>query len=299
MIRKGGAVVDALLTDERKQYKVRAISRNSSSSKAKALADRGVEVAEGDLSDKASLVKAFTGADSAFIVTDFHSAKTPEREIQQGRNAIDAAKEAGVKFVVFSTLEDLPQDVKSALPKLDDGYTVPHFEAKANIKEYLEQSGVPHACLLTSIFFENFLEGMGPRKQEDGSAAFSTNLGTAPHAWHSVIDIGGSAAEILADPTKYDGKTIPVNSGYITNDECAKVYSAVTGEEVRYHEITDEQMASFPFPIAKELANMFAYYKRFPYYDQLREPTNCIFKGPSFSEWAKQNVDALKAKAQG
>ncbi len=53
----GGAVVDALLTDERKQYKVRAISRNSSSSKAKALADRGVEVAEGDLSDKASLVK--------------------------------------------------------------------------------------------------------------------------------------------------------------------------------------------------------------------------------------------------
>ena len=50
---------------------------------------------------------------------------------------------------------------------------------------------------------------------------------------------------------------------------------------------------------AKELANMFAYYKRFPYYDQLREPTNCIFKGPSFAEWAKQNVDALKAKVQG
>ena len=50
---------------------------------------------------------------------------------------------------------------------------------------------------------------------------------------------------------------------------------------------------------AKELANMFAYYKRFPYYDQLREPSKCIFKGPSFAEWAKQNVDALKAKGQG
>ena len=50
-------MVDALLADERKQYKVRAISRNSSSSKAKALADRGVEVVEGDLSDKDSLVK--------------------------------------------------------------------------------------------------------------------------------------------------------------------------------------------------------------------------------------------------
>ena len=41
--------------------------------------------------------------------------------------------QAGVKFVVFSTLEDFPQDVKSALPGLDDGYTVPHFEAKAKV----------------------------------------------------------------------------------------------------------------------------------------------------------------------
>ena len=54
-------------------------------------------------------------------------------------------------------------------------------------------------------------------------------------AWpkHLLEYILGLCAEILADPTKYDGKTIPVNSGYITNDECAKVYSAVTGEEVR------------------------------------------------------------------
>ena len=49
---------------------------------------------------------------------------------------------------------------------------------------------------------------------------------------------------------------------------------------------------------AKELANMFAYYKRFPYYDQLREPSKCIFKGPSFTEWAKQNADVLKAQIQ-
>ena len=44
------------------------------------------------------------------------------------------AMQAGVKFVVFSTLEDLPEDVKSALPRLEDGYTVPHFEAKANVQ---------------------------------------------------------------------------------------------------------------------------------------------------------------------
>ena len=50
-------MVSALLADGRKQYKVRAVSRDSSSSKAKALTDRGVEVVEGDLSNKDSLVK--------------------------------------------------------------------------------------------------------------------------------------------------------------------------------------------------------------------------------------------------
>ena len=47
---------------------------------------------------------------------------------------------------------------------------------------------------------------------------------------------------------------------------------------------------------AGEMANMFAYYKRFPYYDEMREPSKCIYKGPSFAEWAQQNAEVLKAQ---
>ena len=39
--------------------------------------------------------------------------------------------QAGVKFVVFSTLETMPEDVKAMLPEIESGYTVPHFESKA------------------------------------------------------------------------------------------------------------------------------------------------------------------------
>lgn len=49
---------------------------------------------------------------------------------------------------------------------------------------------------------------------------------------------------------------------------------------------------------AAELANMFAYYKLFPYYDQLREPSKCIYKGPSFAQWAEKNAKALTATVQ-
>ena len=54
---QGGSVVDAAL--KAGTYKVRAITRNTSSEKAKALAARGVEVVKADLNDLASLVGAF------------------------------------------------------------------------------------------------------------------------------------------------------------------------------------------------------------------------------------------------
>lgn len=43
--------------------------------------------------------------------------------------------QTGVKFVVFSTLDAIPEDVKKALPEVDNtGFVVPHFESKAAIE---------------------------------------------------------------------------------------------------------------------------------------------------------------------
>ena len=40
---------------------------------------------------------------------------------------------------------------------------------------------------------------------------------------------------------------------------------------------------------------MFAYYKRWPYYDQLRDPSKVIYKGPTFAVWAQQNAKDINA----
>ncbi len=63
------------------------------------------------------------------------------------------------------------------------------------LQDYLKQSGIPHACLLTSAFFDNFIGGMKLQKQGD-AYCWGHNLGTAPHAWHAVGDIGGTTAGI-------------------------------------------------------------------------------------------------------
>jgi len=66
---QGNSVIGALLKDP--SYKIRAITRNPSGEKGKALSAQGVEVVAADLNDEASLVKAFSGASVIFGVTDF------------------------------------------------------------------------------------------------------------------------------------------------------------------------------------------------------------------------------------
>jgi hypothetical protein len=135
---QGGSVVSAFLED--KTFKVRGITRNPESKKAKDLAARGVEVVRADLNDEASLVKAFEGAHTIFAVTDFFepfAAKgaqhAMEVEYSQGTNlAKAAAKTASLERYIWSTLPDSK--------RLSNGkWPVPHFEAKVRVDEFIKQ----------------------------------------------------------------------------------------------------------------------------------------------------------------
>lgn len=66
---QGDSVIKTLL--EQPQHQIRGLTRNTSSDKAKALADKGVEMVAADLDDKASLEAAFVGAHIIFIVSNY------------------------------------------------------------------------------------------------------------------------------------------------------------------------------------------------------------------------------------
>src|SRR3989454_2494180 len=95
---QGGAVVRALQANG--QFKVRALTRNPD--KHRDLAD---EVVEADLNRPETLAAAFKGAYGVFLVTTSSLEGTDERK--QGAAAVQAAKDAGVKHVVWSTLPDV------------------------------------------------------------------------------------------------------------------------------------------------------------------------------------------------
>src|SRR5437773_11831223 len=148
---QGSGLVSAILADPNGGYAVRAITRDTSKDKAKAMAAKGAEVVAADLDDVESLKKAFAGAYGVFAVTNFWEHFSAEKEKAQAKNIADAAKAAGVKHVIWSTLEDTRKLMSfddKRMPILQEKYRVPHFDAKAEADAYF--SGLPATLLVTS-----------------------------------------------------------------------------------------------------------------------------------------------------
>ena len=96
--QQGGGVLRAL--QARGQFKVRALTRNPD--KHRELAE---EVVEADLDRPESLQAALEGAHGVFLVTNFWGGGT--NELKQATAAVRAAKDAGVKHFIWSTLPDV------------------------------------------------------------------------------------------------------------------------------------------------------------------------------------------------
>src|SRR6516225_5436013 len=132
MGQQGGGVVDALLGAGK--FAVRVASRNPASDAARALAVRGVEVVQADLLDPSSLRSALAGAHGAFVVTNFWDPAQMPRETEIGRAAVQAARAAGVKHLIWSTLPDCE--------KLTGGrLKVAHFPGKARVDAAVKPDG--------------------------------------------------------------------------------------------------------------------------------------------------------------
>ena len=181
---QGGGLVRAIAADPARRFRARAITRNPDSDKARALAGPAVELRRADADDPASLARALEGADAAFCVTNFWEHFSPEREIAQAGAMARAAKAAGLRHLIWSTLEDSRLWVPlsdARMPTLMGKYKVPHFDAKAEADALFRDAGLPTTFLLTSFYWENLIHfGMGPKPGPDGTLVWAMPLGSGP-----------------------------------------------------------------------------------------------------------------------
>lgn len=264
---QGRGLVEAILSDPHGAFRARAITRDANSEAAKALKAQGAEVVEANLDDPHSIRRAFEGAYGAFCVTFYWAHMSPVKEITHIQNMAQAAAEAGLEHVVWSTLEDTRKWIPLSddrMPTLMGHFKVPHFDAKGEADRFFVNAGVPTTFLLATFYWDNFIHfGMGPQKTEDGTLAITFPMGQEKLAGIAAEDIGKCAYSLFQGGQPYVGKFVGIAGEHCSGDEMAQQLTQALGQTVRYQAVSPEQYRGFGFPGADDVANMFQFYRDF------------------------------------
>ena len=267
---QGGGLVRAILNDPNGGFAARAITRDVNSEKARALAKLGAEVVAANVDDQASLERAFAGAHGAYCVTFFWDHFSAEKEKAEATLMARAAKAAGVKHVIWSTLEDTRKWVPlsdNRMPTLQGKYKVPHFDGKGECDAEFTKAGVPTTFLLTSFYWDNLIHfGMGPRKGADGKIVFALPMGDKKLPGIAAEDIGRCAYGIFKRGSEFIGRTVGIAGEHPTGAQMAASLSRALGQPVSYYAMPFDDYRKLGFPGADDLGNMFQFKHDFESY---------------------------------
>ena len=207
--------------------------------KAAALADRGVRVRRGDYDDAASLAHAFEGADQLLLVS---APATGETALRQHRTAIDAARRAGVRRVVYTS--HMGANPASAFAPMVD-----HAATEA----LLDDSGLAFTALRNGFYAASGRMLLG-RAFETGEVAAPAD---GPVSWTAHDDLADAAAIVLTEEGRFEGPTPPLTGSAAL--DLAGLAEEALGRPIRRTVLTDAQYReALPEPVAELLLGMFA-----------------------------------------
>lgn len=301
---QGGGLVRAILADPDGGFQVRALVRDPNSEKAAELERLGAEVVQADFDDLASLKKAFAGAYGAYCMTDFGLTATPEQDIERTARMAEAASDAGLKHVIWSTLEDAREIVPlddDRVPTLMGKYKLPQADGKAEGNKEFIKRGVPTTFMLTSFYWDNFVNfGMGPMRGEDGVLTLTMPMDDSKLPGIAAIDIGKCAYGIFKQGEAYIGKTVGIAGGHNKVQEIADGYAKLLGEPVRYYAIPIEDLRALGFPGVEITANTLQLYRdfedRYCGNRNLEESRALNPEIQTLDDWFAANAAAIKAQ---
>ena len=280
--QQGGGVVHAL--QAREGFKVRALTRDPD--RHRELAD---EVVEADLNRPEILKAAFEEAHGVFLVTNFREAGADE--LNQATAAVRAAKDAGVKHFVWSTLPNVEA--------ISGGkFDVPHFTGKAKIDRIVKEAGFPHhTFVIAPGYYQNFVGFLAPQKQADGSVGWALPLDPDVRCLHmgDIRELGNIVAGAFAHPDEAgSGEYLPLVGDFLSFNEIVETLNR-QGHKFSFKQVPKEVFATL-FPGAAELAEMFSYWEAHTYLgsdssDRIALANKIAGRQPArFSTWARLNL---------
>ena len=211
--RQGGSVVDALLAADR-SFDVRGVTRDATTREARTLRDRGVELIEGNMADRAAMDRAVAEADAVFGVT-----------VGGG----DAQREQGRTLVAAAAAGDPDRFVFSSGGNADRRPGIPEVDAKHDVERRLAATDLETTVIRPHSFTTNFT---GQRRAiENGEIAVPMPEG-ASQLLVDPADVGRFAARAIVEPARFVGKTVELAAESLTLAGIAAAFTDVLNRPV-------------------------------------------------------------------
>ena len=234
---------------------VRCITRNTSSAAAQALSEQGAEVVTADLSDSASLLRAFEGAHVIFVNTDFWTTYVSllgtksfeeackigyETEVRHARNAAEAAAR-------IPTLERYVYSALGPMKRTSNGrYASTHWETKAATVDHIEEN-MPDLAAKTSYIYigvyatNAFL--LPKANKADPSGPYNYIVNCSPSTIFPIIDTANSTGPFVHALINEPPRTrLLAYDSSMTVGEVVKTWERVTGKQAKFEQLSTEQM---------------------------------------------------------
>ena len=204
--------------------------------KAKQLKEKGVQIRIGDYHQKESLVLAFQNVEKLILISssDFNN------RIGQHKNAIDAAKQAGVKHILYTGVSI--NDIQTSPLR---GFLEDHYQTE----DYIKQNGFTYTMLQHSLYSDVIPMFIGEQVLDTG-VFFPAGEGRVAYA--SRTDLAEAIAKIVVSDA-YDNKILPLtNIENYSYADVAKILTEISGKEVAYvsptPEVYEETLNEFHLP---------------------------------------------------
>ncbi|MCZ4244387.1 NmrA/HSCARG family protein [Pedobacter punctiformis] len=269
--KQGRSAAHSLLQSGR--YRVRGITRRIDSLEAMRLAEQGVELVSIplDIGYKKDFVKAFRGSDGVFMMTP-NIAPPLTHELELGKQLADAAVEAGVRQIIFSSLENVE--------KITNGKKfAPHFTDKAKIEQYIRTLPVTSSFIYMAFFYTNLMEFYTPVVKRD-RLVFPIYLPKdfrAPFV-DPLTATGPAILEIFSNPDQYAGKSLPIIGDILSPEEMVDTFVQVTGKKAVYSSAYTRKDFLHHFPefgsneiLVNEILGMAEYAVEYGYFSKDRD----------------------------
>jgi uncharacterized protein YbjT (DUF2867 family) len=227
-----------------KGWELRALTRDANAKAARALADKGVELVQGDLEDPSSLDTAVRGVYGVYSVQDFWAVGA-KREVKQGKNLAGAAKKAGIAHFVYSSVGGAERNSG-----------IDHWESKWEIEKHIRKLGIPATMVRPAAFMENYYIdqveiGILKGKLLDPIRA------DKPYQTIATDDIGAFVALTFERPQEFIGAELEIAGSELTNPQAAEVFSRVLGKRVKFQKLP---LLMVRLMLGKEFYQMFRWF---------------------------------------